>query len=278
MNRQLERAFAHVAAAKGLTFSVKMGENVPPTIHTDENRLMQVLKNLISNALKFTDARVGAASRSRLPHPAGTRTAAHSTRRQQVIAFTVSDTGLGIPADKQRIIFEAFQQADGTTSRKYGGTGLGLSISRELARLLGGQVRLMHSALGHGSIFTLYLPDAPAAGEERSPWAAEIRLRTISEPPRPVLASATTVPRSSKATSSSSSSTTTRHSPIYVLEIAHEQGSRPSWRGTAPDAMALARRYKPSAITLDILLGEGDGWSVLSALKDDPVCATYRLP
>ena len=140
-------------------------------MHTDAKRLQQVLKNLLSNALKFTEhGSVQLTHRQGRP-AAGASVIRSSSRAKSVIAFSVTDTGIGIQADKQRIIFEAFQQADGTTSRKYGGTGLGLSISRELARLLGGEIRLQ-SAPGVGSTFTLYLPQtyiAPAqAAQERS--------------------------------------------------------------------------------------------------------------
>src|SRR5206468_5993932 len=131
------------------------GANVPPTIETDEQRLQQVLKNLLSNAFKFTQSggvklRVGLAEGRQFASEA-------LSRAEAVLEFTVEDTGVGIPHDQLRLIFEAFQQADGTTSRRYGGTGLGLSISREIARLLGGEIHV-ESELGEGSTFTLFLP------------------------------------------------------------------------------------------------------------------------
>src|SRR4029078_9010624 len=130
--------------------------NLPPFILTDQKRLQQILKNLLSNAFKFTEkGRVSL-------HIKAVERRGHFgleslNQAEMIIGFSVVDTGIGIPADKQQIIFEAFQQADGTTSRKYGGTGLGLSISREIARLLGGEIRVA-SVAGEGSSFTLYLP------------------------------------------------------------------------------------------------------------------------
>ena len=161
-----------MAEGKGLEFDIELGSAVTSEImHTDAKRLQQVLKNLLSNALKFTEH---GSVKLTIDKAASGWSPGHPilSRAKSVIAFSVTDTGIGIQADKQRIIFEAFQQADGTTSRKYGGTGLGLSISRELARLLGGEIRLQ-SAPGVGSTFTLYLPQtyvAPSAGaQERSP-------------------------------------------------------------------------------------------------------------
>jgi signal transduction histidine kinase/HAMP domain-containing protein/ActR/RegA family two-component response regulator len=141
----IEQTFRHVAETKGLGFEVRMAPSLPTAMFTDPTRLRQILKNLLSNAFKFT-----AKGRVRL-------TVEPSTVREGGISFAVSDTGIGIPAEKQKLIFEAFQQADGTTSRKYGGTGLGLTISRELARLLGGSIEVQ-SVVDSGSVFTLHLP------------------------------------------------------------------------------------------------------------------------
>jgi signal transduction histidine kinase len=132
-----------VAHDKALQFVISVDPALPAAIRTDMPRLKQVLKNLLANAFKFTRQ--------------GSVTLEIAPAADQRIAFCVADTGIGIPAEKQKIIFEAFQQADGTTSRQYGGTGLGLSISRELTRLLGGEIRVA-SEPGKGSAFTLYLP------------------------------------------------------------------------------------------------------------------------
>nr|WP_268267626.1 HAMP domain-containing protein [Streptomyces kaniharaensis] len=174
----VEATFQPVALDKNLDFAVRVSPTLPVTLHTDEQRLQQVLRNLISNAVKFTDA--GAVDFS--IRPAGPETPQHVREQlletgsitdpdDRLIAFSVSDTGIGIPGNKLREIFEAFKQADGTTSRKYGGTGLGLSISREIARLLGGEIHA-ESELGKGSTFTLYLPlhaEAPDAASAERP-------------------------------------------------------------------------------------------------------------
>ncbi|TLS47444.1 HAMP domain-containing protein [Streptomyces montanus] len=164
----VEATFRPLTAEKGLDFSVRVSPELPATLHTDEQRLLQVLRNLLSNAVKFTDsgavelvirpagADVPVAIREQLLEAGSLREA-----DGDLIAFSVTDTGIGIAASKMRVIFEAFKQADGTTSRKYGGTGLGLSISREIARLLGGEIHAQ-SEPGRGSTFTLYLPLHPS--------------------------------------------------------------------------------------------------------------------
>ncbi|MFE9098165.1 HAMP domain-containing protein [Streptomyces sp. NPDC007264] len=164
----VEATFRPLTAEKGLDFSVRVSPELPATLHTDEQRLLQVLRNLLSNAVKFTDT--GAVEL--VIRPAGSdvpvaikeqllETGSLRDPDAEMIAFSVADTGIGIAASKMRVIFEAFKQADGTTSRKYGGTGLGLSISREIARLLGGEIHAQ-SEPGRGSTFTLYLPLHPS--------------------------------------------------------------------------------------------------------------------
>ncbi|MFB8760636.1 HAMP domain-containing protein [Streptomyces sp. NPDC059852] len=164
----VEATFRPLTAEKGLDLSVRVSPELPATLHTDEQRLLQVLRNLLSNAVKFTDS----GSVELVIRPAGSDVP-QSIREQlleagslaeadaPLIAFSVTDTGIGIAASKMRVIFEAFKQADGTTSRKYGGTGLGLSISREIAQLLGGEIHAQ-SEPGRGSTFTLYLPLHPS--------------------------------------------------------------------------------------------------------------------
>ncbi|MHC0428810.1 HAMP domain-containing protein [Streptomyces sp. O3] len=178
----VEATFRPLTAEKGLDFSVRVSSELPATLHVDEQRLLQVLRNLLSNAVKFTDSGavelvirtantdVPAEIREQLLEAGSLRDA-----DADLIAYSVTDTGIGIASSKMRVIFEAFKQADGTTSRKYGGTGLGLSISREIARLLGGEIHAV-SEPGRGSTFTLYLPlhptELPPQGYPQLPPAA----------------------------------------------------------------------------------------------------------
>ncbi|MEK6554487.1 MAG: ATP-binding protein, partial [Bdellovibrionota bacterium] len=147
--------FKPIADHKNLEFKIISDTDIPKEMFTDENRLQQILKNLLSNAFKFTEQ--GSVTLT-VTQPKGRHFAMETlSQAKKVIAFSVKDTGIGIPSEKQKIIFDAFQQADGTTSRKYGGTGLGLTISREIARLLGGIIEV-ESNPGEGSTFTLFLP------------------------------------------------------------------------------------------------------------------------
>ncbi|MDQ5849459.1 MAG: ATP-binding protein, partial [Pseudomonadota bacterium] len=168
ISQYVERTFRQMANDKALEFAVELDPSLPASAETDAKRLQQIITNLLSNAFKFTNK--GSVS-LRIARAQEGWSAGHPVLDQagDVVAFSVIDTGIGIPPNKQRLIFEAFQQADGTTSREYGGTGLGLSISRELARLLGGEIRVS-STPGHGSTFTLYVPLAYRPGAEPQPY------------------------------------------------------------------------------------------------------------
>ena len=294
------RTFKHVADGKSLDFTLDVnGPLSSETIHTDAKRLQQVLKNLLSNALKFTERGSVKLGMDRV-ETGWSSNHGVLNRAKSVIAFSVTDTGIGIPQEKQRIIFEAFQQADGTTSRKYGGTGLGLSISRELARLLGGEIRLQSSP-GVGSIFTLYLPQiyvamqsllknetprqAPAlpAAEDGVNGAAHTRVDVILPPP---LTSPTTIvedlaidddrnligPNDQVLLIIEDDLTFAR----ILMDLAHEHHLKALVALRGSIALALAREFKPGAVTLDIGLPDMAGWTILDRLKHDP--ATRHIP
>ncbi len=190
VREQVEQTFRHMAKSRGLGFGVELAPGLPPSLYTDSQRLQQVLKNLLSNAFKFTQQ--GQVS-VRIAAVESGWSADHDglNRAQTVIGFFVTDSGIGLAADKQKIIFEAFQQADTGTTKKYGGTGLGLSISRGIAWLLGGELHLVESELGQGSTFVLYLPlRAPESGQgitpkttQRTPAAQEGAQETNPQPP-----------------------------------------------------------------------------------------------
>ncbi|HEY5799260.1 MAG TPA: response regulator, partial [Burkholderiaceae bacterium] len=274
----LRDMFEPVAREKGIRLSIEVAQDAPASFVSDSGRLRQVLKNLLSNAFKFTEngevtMQVTAAGRDR-------------------IAFAVHDTGIGIPESQQKVIFEAFRQADGTTSRRYGGTGLGLSISRELAHLLGGEIRLQ-SAPGLGSTFTVEValdlqrvldagpdkplppPVAPASEQVRaSAPAANLQ-------PAPVSAGGLDNPLADDRAARG------RERLILAIEddlrfaailrdLAHELDFDFLHAATAFDAMALAREHRPSAILLDVGLPDQSGLSVLERLKRDP--ATRHIP
>ncbi|WP_458435825.1 response regulator, partial [Methylorubrum extorquens] len=275
ISENLNRTFRQLAEERHLAFVIEVDPGLPRSLRTDSKRLQQVLRNLLSNAFKFTEKgsvslKIGSAEGS--PLRAGT----------QWIAMSVTDTGIGIAEDKQRIIFEAFQQADGTTSRKYGGTGLGLAISREIARLLGGEI-VVESRVGTGSTFTLFLPFEPPA------QALTGRAVEASEGYAPS-APMGRQPNTAMALSSSADDRHAIHPSDHIvliveddamfasvlLELARERGFKGLIAQDGAGALSLAHRFKPHAITLDIGLPDMDGWALLDLLKNDP--RTRHIP
>ena len=285
---------------------VELDPRLGHTLVTDSKRLQQVLKNLLSNAFKFTEH--GGVRLNVLAAPSGWSSAhpilAHAPA---VVAFEVSDTGIGIPPEKQRIIFKAFQQADASTSRKYGGPGLGLAISRELANLLGGEIHL-RSTPGIGSIFTLYLPlTLPAASAlkatpvdrttEPSPAVAlpvprsADRAVDVDRTTEPSPAVALPVPRSAERAVDTipddrlnlqpgdPTLLIVEDDPHYarlLVDLAHDKGFKVLLAMRGADALALAREHNPDAVSLDVFLPDMLGWTVLSELKRDPL--TRHIP
>ena len=278
--RELEKSMRGQFEAKGLAFRVDLAPDLPPLLRTDVQRVKQLLTNLLSNALKFTSrgsvtlaARI-AGSGWKIDQPG----LEHAPR---VIAFSVTDTGIGIAPDKRQMIFEAFQQADASTSRRYGGTGLGLAISREIARLLDGELSV-DSEEGVGSTFTFYLPQqmpglraqapameqAPPAGKDRG--GAEPAQRHEAEPESAAPAAAR------------------QNAPLLLIieddlvfartlqDMAHERGFDTLVATGGEQGFLLAQRNRPDAITLDLELPDTDGWNVADSLRSDPV--TRAIP
>jgi len=273
LSESVDRNFRHIADAKNLPLDVEFSPQLPRTITTDPKRLQQILKNLLSNAFKFTAhgrvaVKVSPATEGwTIGHPV-------LSRATQVISFAISDTGIGIAAEKQKLIFEAFQQADAGTSRKYGGTGLGLSISRELTTLLGGEIRL-HSTAGEGSTFTLFLPVVYTARNPEKSQSAHAPLPMVLPTAREEV-----IPDDrDQVQPGDQSLLIVEDDPHYarvLLGLARGKGFKGiiAMRGNA--ALTLARQYQPTAITLDVFLPDMLGWTVLNNLKVTP--STRHIP
>jgi signal transduction histidine kinase/DNA-binding response OmpR family regulator/HAMP domain-containing protein len=283
MRQTMERTFRHVAEGKGVAFKIDIDPSMPAAAYTDAQRLDQVLKNLLSNAFKFTERghvnlRVAPASEGWTPGNA------NLDRAERVLAFSVSDSGIGIPSDKQTTIFEAFQQADGSTSRKYGGTGLGLAISRELARVLGGEIRV-DSSEGRGSTFTLFLPQnySPAASERlaSSLVRAPLRQEGLSNGETPPVIPADFVLADDRASILPGERAILiieddRDFAQWLLDMAHGNGFKAIVSARGKTGLALVREFIPTAVTLDLSLPDVNGWQVLDRLKSD--LATRHIP
>jgi len=274
------RPFRHEAENRRLAFDVEADPRLTRSLVTDSKRLQQVLKNLLSNAFKFTEQGSVHLSVS-LATEGWSEDHPILGAAASVVAFEVSDTGIGIPSEKQRIIFEAFQQADAGTSRKYGGTGLGLAISRELASLLGGEIQL-RSTPGKGSAFTLYLPQTyvgPSVGQpdRKTSFSAKplqlsgVRVaesaveripddREHLEPDDAVLLIVEDDP----------------HYARVLCDLSHDTGFKVLVAMRGAEALALAREFHPTAVSLDVFLPDMLGWTVLNHLKQDP--ATRHIP
>ncbi|MFM0024549.1 HAMP domain-containing protein [Paraburkholderia azotifigens] len=295
----VERTFRHVAEARNVEFAVHVGARLPASIRSDIKRLQQILKNLLSNAFKFTHR--GHVTLS-IEEVFGGWTVDNESlnRAQDVIAFSVADTGIGISVDKQQIIFEAFQQADGSTSRKYGGTGLGLAISRELSKLLGGEIRLV-STPNKGSTFTLYLPLSGEMGRVARKAVAVVD----GDMPAPAASSEPISAADARAAHEFVDAVVSDTRELqaapqddrlkimpgdrvllivendlafahFLLDAARERGFKGLVTPLGASALTLADQFKPDMITLDLFLPDMDGWRVLARLKHD--LTTRHLP
>jgi HAMP domain-containing protein/CheY-like chemotaxis protein/signal transduction histidine kinase len=275
------RPFRHEADNRQLSFDVQVDPHLGRSIVTDSKRLQQVLKNLLSNAFKFTEH---GGVRLNVSAAVGGWSANHPVLNQSpaVVAFEVSDSGIGIPLEKQKIIFEAFQQADASTSRKYGGTGLGLAISRELSSLLGGEIHL-RSTPGMGSTFTLYLPlkyvgpsSATADTEPRRaaqavqsfpvPATSEQSVEALPDDRLDILPGDTIL-------------LIVEDDPHYariLADLARDKGFKVLLSSRGADALDLAKQFQPTAVSLDVFLPDMLGWTVLSQLKQNAL--TRHIP
>ena len=276
----VSRPFRHEADRRKLTFELELDPSLGRSIVTDSKRLQQVLKNLLSNAFKFTEhggVRLTASSAAagwNAEHPVLSKSAS-------VISFEVSDTGIGIVPEKQKIIFEAFQQADASTSRKYGGTGLGLAISRELASLLGGEIQLRSTA-GMGSTFTLFLPQIYSSGLADPAEATAALAKPLSQQKQirlPENVQEAVADDRDLLLAGDAVLLIVEDDRNYVrilVDLARENGFKVLVAQRGADALGLANEFNPTAISLDVFLPDMLGWSVLSQLKHNP--ATRHIP
>src|SRR5205085_6880683 len=277
LKQHMERTFRQLAADKQLDFNVRFDSGLPQTVRTDEKRLQQIVLNLLSNAFKFT-SKGSVTLGVRCAEKGWSKT--HSVLRdaERAIEITVTDTGIGIPEDKQKLIFEAFQQADGTTSRKYGGTGLGLSISREIARLIGGELQV-RSTPGEGSTFTLYVPLEAEASTASTLEGTSARYENSGAIVPTALPSSFEVNDDRDDLGKDPFVLIVEDDQTFatiLLDAAHEAGLKAVVSTAGAGTLAMARKLQPTAITLDLGLADIDGFVLLDLLKHDP--DTSHLP
>lgn len=272
----LQQLFNQVAVSKNIDYVFEIGQNVPKKFVSDKQRVEQIMKNLLSNAFKFTSER-GRVS-VEVSHQPEVRNLTNETLRADelgAIRFDVRDTGIGMTKEQQKIIFEAFQQADGSISRKHGGTGLGLSICRELCSLLGGEIQV-ESEPNQGSIFSLYLP-VSGNGQQPEPSSTDVAAQ------KELSGDLSHFPRVEDLQPGH-----TRKTPRLLIveddisfsdilkDYAAERGFDPIVAYSGTSGLRMAREHEPDAIVLDIMLPGMDGWLVLKELKKD--AATSRIP
>ncbi|HEX8666832.1 MAG TPA: response regulator, partial [Allosphingosinicella sp.] len=270
LKQHMERTFRQLAADKNLDFNVEFDSRLPSTVRTDEKRLQQIVLNLLSNAFKFTShggvtLAVSSADGGWSPNHPVLRNA------DRAIAIAVTDTGIGIPEDKQKLIFEAFQQADGTTSRKYGGTGLGLSISREIARLLGGELQV-RSKPGEGSTFTLFIP-LQAVAPTVAGGGTSARYDNTGAMVPTALPTGFEVSDDRDSLGDDAFVLIVEDDPTFasiLLDMARTAGLKGVVSTAGAGTLAMARKLQPDAITLDLGLSDIDGFVLLDLLKHDP--------
>ena len=270
ISNNMDQLFRVVADQKGVRLSVQIGDEVPASILTDKQRLEQIIKNLLSNALKFTPKGGTVVLSLNLVNQRNKSLGLTPSVTQDVLAIAVKDTGIGIPPEKQQLIFEAFQQGDGSISRKFGGTGLGLSISKELIRRLGGELSLQ-SEVGSGSTFTLYLPlkAAPNADQLSQVELPQISASTASA--KPIWPQGPSDDRHNLA-AGDRVILIIEDDPAFagiIQDFARNKRFKTIIALRGDEGLQYARQYVPSAIILDIGLPVLNGWDLLELLKND---------
>ena len=264
--QRMSAQFDPLAERKGVKFITSIASDLPNTIITDDQRLAQVIKNLLSNAFKFTDTGSVSLAVHRPDVDSG-----HSPT--DFVAVSVTDTGIGMTPDQQKVVFEAFQQADGSTSRQYGGTGLGLAITREMSLRLGGQV-VLQSEHGKGSTFTIYLPLQKQPDLVETPKAAPLPAPKKAAPALPKPSKAGSIPDDRDAFQGSDRILLiVEDDPRFaqvVFDYAHKKSFKCLIAGDGETALELLKRYKPHAMVLDLGLPGMSGWEVLDAVTDNP--------
>lgn len=287
MINDVEKNFHHVAVKKNLELKTKIDANLPECIRTDGKRVSQVIKNLLSNALKFTEQ--GSVTVS-ITRPESSIDLSHSgLDHNNAIAFSISDTGIGISDDKKQVIFQAFQQADGTIDRKYGGTGLGLSISKEIAKLLGGEIQLQ-SEHGKGSTFTMYLPEVSIniSDDTTETLSGDVTSRPQIETPAETKDQVSpSIQHDLKVVPDDRDDIGDDDKVILIVEddwkfakilvdMSHDKNFKCLVASSGETGIKLAADYQPDAIILDVGLPGIDGFAVIDTLKDNS--ATRHIP
>ncbi|NID16978.1 response regulator [Luteibacter yeojuensis] len=274
--RTLGRTFGHVAREKKLGFDVRLSPDLPATIRTDAGKLEQVTNNLLSNAFKFT-AHGGV--EVEIARPAAHGSVPPGMDPARTIAIAVTDSGIGIPADKFQRVFNAFEQVDASTSRQYGGTGLGLAISRRIAELLGGGIAL-HSRPGEGSTFTLFVPEATSeTGARPAPVSHQQAAAEATLPLSPALIPDGIEDDRASLEPGDTAILVVEDDPAFariLADMIHRKGHRVLAAADGESGLALARRHRPTGILLDVMLPGMDGWTVMERLKAD--AATRHIP
>ncbi len=281
--------FDHVAEEKDVELRINLSDNLPGRINTDPQRLKQIVKNLLSNAFKFT--KQGSVSLDVYRPDRKVDLSRSGLDPAEAIAISVADTGIGMTPEQLKVIFEAFQQADGSTSRQYGGTGLGLSISRELAANLGGQIDVT-SQPGQGSTFTLYLPitkegvveeeaePSDQAAPPSKPTTSQHSVSPPAQPDKPVVPKSPS-PKDDRAELAAPDDRDESVKIVAIIEddpkfakvvhdYAHKKGFKCLIAGEGETGLELVQTYQPDAVILDLNLPDMSGWEVLTTLKNDP--------